>query len=603
MNNLKLGRSIYKTLLMLCMAGFLFTSCDDDDDGSGDPTVNQNIVQVAQDRTDLETFVTALTAADLVNAFTGTDDFTIFAPSNEAFAALGSTLDDLLLPENQEELANILRYHVVENKRLSTALSTTELNTLLQFRTVSITVGNDGSVSVNDASVTTPDLEATNGVIHIIDEVLIPPAPTLAQALTIAGADTGDDGLSILLGILSSDGYQDLLTAASTGTDPLTIFAPTNAAFISLLNTLGLTLAELTPEVVRDIIEYHILPQAAPSSALMAQGYPTLLEGESITVTLDPIRIDDIDVVQADIEASNGVVHVIGGVLLPSEPAAVAGTVVGVAYFNSEFTTLVTALRTAELIPTLLMDGPYTVFAPDNAAFEAAGITNVGTLTKEQLDPILLYHVLGGEFLADGLGETQQTLNTANVYFSVNGENAFINGAAITATDIQASNGVVHTIGRALTPPPGNLVELASSQGYDRLADALTEAGLVVTLQGDGPFTVFAPTDAAFDALYASLDGVNGPADLPVETLTDILLYHVLDGRIFSSGLSDGQQATTLSDANAPDPTQFTINIGESVTITDIDTNNADATVGPVDKVATNGVIHEIDAVLLPVTL
>ena len=605
MNSMKLSRNLYNTLIMLCMALFLFTSCDDDDDGPTDPVVNQNLVEVVQSRTDLETLEQALIAADLVSTFTGTDEFTIFAPNNAAFTALGTTLDDLLLPENRQQLIDILSYHVVAGKTLSSSLSNTDLNTLLTGESVSIVVDN-GNVTVNDANVATADLEATNGVIHIIDRVLIPPVPTIADELTRVGADTGDDGLSILLGILTSAGYEDLLTAASTETSTLTVFAPNNAAFNALLNSLGLTLGDLTPEIVRDIIEYHILPQTVLAADLMAQDYPTLLTDESIGVTLDPISIDAAGVVTADIETSNGVIHIIDEVLLPSEPKAVAGSVVGIAYFNKEFTTLVAALRKAELVETLLMEGPYTVFAPDNAAFEAAGITDLSTLTKEALEPILLYHVLGSEVLAADLsnGDAVPTLNPdgASFYLSINDNGNFINGATtITGTDLQASNGVVHTIDLTLTPPPSDIVQLAIDGGYSRLAEALTEAGLVMTLQGDGPFTVFAPTNEAFDALYATLM-VDGPADIDDALLEDVLTYHVLSGRVFSSDLSDGLQPETLSDAT--DPSQITINIGDGVTITDNSDDTADdATVGPTDKLGTNGVIHEINAVLLPVTL
>ena len=602
---MKLNRNYYKTLLMLCMAFFLFTSCDDDDDGPADPVVNQNLVEVAQSSTDLETLVQALTAADLAGTFTGTDEFTIFAPSNEAFAGLpAGTLDNLLLPENQDQLIEILSYHVVAGKRLSTSLSNTELNTLLTGETITIAVGNDG-VTVEDANVTTPDLEATNGVIHIIDEVLIPPVPTIATRITRDGADTGDDGLSILLGILTSPGYENILATAGDESATLTVFAPTNKAFNDLLASLDLTLAELTPEIVEDIINFHILPQTVLAADLMAQDYPSLLEGEGVTVTLDPIAIEGASVVDADVEVSNGVIHIVDQVLLPSVPAAVAGTVVGVAYFNREFTSLVAALQEADLVGTLLMEGPYTVFAPDNAAFDALYTTlevdGPDEIDDDLLESVLQYHVLGGEVLAEGLsdGGNETTLNTADVYFSINDNGAFINGNTITGTDLDASNGVVHTINQVLLPPPGDLVQAAIAGGYSKLAEALTEAGLVDDLQGDGPFTVFAPTDAAFDALYAALE-VSGPAEIDDALLEDVLLYHVLNGRTFSSDLSDGLQAPTLSDAT--DPSQITINIGESVTISDNNETSADATVVPdrLNQIGTNGVIHEIDAVLLP---
>ncbi len=599
MKQIKAKKIVFKAILVLTLVAFVFTSCDNDDDGPA-PGPTQNIAELAQATPQLSTLVDALTAAELVGTFTGTDEFTVFAPNDAAFAQLGTTLDELLLPENKDQLADILKYHVVAGKVLSGDLSNGNVSTLLADKNLMINV--DNGVTVNGVSVLTADIEATNGVVHIINQVLLPPT-TIAEELTIAGQNTGDDGLSILLGILTSPGYEDLLAAASDANSTLTVFAPTNAAFTALLNTLGLTLDQLTPEIVRNIIEYHILPVTALSSDLAAQTYATLLQDESITVGLDPIKIDDASVVSADVETGNGVIHIIDQVLLPSEPKAVAGTIVGIPYFNKDFTTLVAALRKAELIETLLGDGPFTVFGPTNAAFEAAGITDLSTLTKEDLTPILLYHVLGNTVkeadLADGIAVT--TLNMSDIYISLNDNGAFINGATeITATDLEGSNGVVHAIDLTLTPPANDIVQIAIDAGFSKLAEALTEAGLVATLQGDGPFTVFAPNDAAFDALYSSL-GVDGPAEIDDTLLEDVLLYHVLGSRVFSSDLSDGLAATTLSDATSP--STITINLGDMVTITDNDTNSTDANVSSTNILGTNGVIHVIDAVLLPVTL
>ncbi|HKL67304.1 MAG TPA: fasciclin domain-containing protein, partial [Bacteroidales bacterium] len=176
----------------------------------------------------------------------------------------------------------------------------------------------------------------------------------------------------------------------------------------------------------------------------------------------------------------------------------------------------------------------------------------------------------------------------------------FINGSTqVIATDIDPSegngdaNGVVHVIDRTLVPPSEDIVAIAIAQGFSELAAALTEAGLVSTLQGSGPFTVFAPTDAAFDALYASL-GASGPADVDDATLEAVLLYHVLGLRAFSSDLEDGLSATTLSNGET-----FTVNFtNDGVTLTD--GTNADANVTATDVLGTNGVIHVIDQVILP---
>lgn len=635
---MKLDRSIFRTLLLLCMAAFVFASCDDDDDGSGDPDNGQNLVQVAGENTDLETFVTALQASGLTPAFEGTDQFTIFAPSNAAFADLGDQLGELLEQDNQDELADILRYHVIEGRRLSTALQTNaNQSTLLASRTIAITVGNDGSVTIGDstdedANVETPNLEASNGVIHIIDKVLIPPPPTIAEIVTAAAEDETDNGLSDLAFILGLPAFQQLLTDAGDPQQELTVFAPTNKAFDDLLSDLGLDeLSELRLEVVQDILNYHI----AGDSVRLGEDttIPTLLEGESVSVTQSGSLVDGISVDEdrRNIVASNGLVHVIKGVLLPSTPKAISETddVVRTIYFRSGFTRLVEALSTsdADLIGALQMPGPFTVFAPTDEAFDALyaqlDVDGPGNIPMNTLNSTLLYHVLGGNVGSGDIvnGAGLETQNGDSVFFSLNDDGAFINAISIVLdqSDLTSGNGVVHTISSVLSPPPmGGIVGLVTANEnqdgkYDALVAALTEAELVGVLQGPGPFTVFAPSNAAFTALYAALDAadenvtIDGPEDVDPATLEAVLLYHVVNGRTFSSDLSNGMMVPTNA-GPAMNPFTFTVNIGDSgVTIEDGLEGNTDAGVGVganavLNQVATNGVIHDIDAVLRPPT-
>ena len=644
---MKSDRSIFRTLLLLCMAVFVFASCDDDDDGSGDPGNGQNLVQIAGGNTDLDTFVTALQASGLTSAFEGTDQFTIFAPSNAAFAALGDELTRLTQPENQDELADILRYHVIEGRRLSTALQTNaNQSTLLESRTIAITVGNDGSVTIGDstdedANVETPNLEASNGVIHIIDKVLIPPPPpppTIADIVTAAAGDTGDNGLSTLATILGMDEFEDLFNAAGNESLDLTVFAPTNNAFRLLFQELGLEfpadLPLLRMEVVQEILEYHI---STEDSVRLGEADIQIrtVGGESVSVTQSGSLVDGISVDEdrRNIVASNGLVHVINGVLLPSTPKAISENddVVRTIYFRSGFTRLVEALSISEdpdLIATLQGDGPFTVFAPTDEAFDALydllgdEVSGPGDIPVADLNSTLLYHVLGGTVVSGDIvdGAGQETQNGDSVFFSLN-NGAFINGTPIVLdqSNLTSGNGVVHTISGVLSPPPmGGIVGLVTAnenQGgkYDALVAALTEAELVGVLQGPGPFTVFAPSNAAFTALYAALDAadenvtIDGPEDVDPATLEAVLLYHVVNGRTFSSDLSNGMMVPTNAGA-AMNPFTFTVNIGDSgVTIEDGLEGNTDAGVGVGDnavlnQVATNGVIHDIDAVLRPPT-
>ncbi len=427
---------------------------------------------------------------------------------------------------------------------------------------------------------------------------------------------TSDNDLSTLAGILTNDdfGLSAVVAAASNKEATLTIFAPTNKAFTDLLEVLGLELNQLTPSVVNNIVQYHVLTQMAKSTDLATQGYATLLgASEEINVDLtNGVKINDASVAQADIEASNAVIHKIDKVLIPSEPTAILGSVLQPAYFNKDFTTLVAAVRKAELISTLLdPNGSFTVFAPTNDAFAAAGVTSLDGLDKEALTPILQYHVLGSKIMQAGLPTTNgssEAIPTLNGKFFLSnaGSGVFINAnSQVVATDLVASNGVVHVIDKMLSPASGNIVSVASANSdFDLLVAALTrttqegDANLVDVLNGEGPFTVFAPNDAAFLAFTGAADEAAAKAvinDLPIATLVKVLQYHVVPTGVASKDVKAGSVTTASMDA-------FEIVIGDSgIKISDINTSNTDATIAATDVLATNGIIHVIDQVISPV--
>ena len=258
---------------------------------------------------------------------------------------------------------------------------------------------------------------------------------------------------------------------------------------------------------------------------------------------------------------------------------------------------LVAALAHAGLVETLQGDGPFTVFAPTDAAFEAAGIdlsTFDTDAENETLSDILLYHVVSGAVdaanVTDGMVATM--VNGDNATFTVTDGAVMINDANVTTADVTASNGIIHVIDKVLLPPADEpeLVDIATvatnTGSHDALVAALAHAGLVATLQGEGPFTVFAPTDAAFEA--AGIDLSTFDTEEENATLTDILLYHVVGASVDAASVTDGMTATMV---NGDDAT-FTVSDG-TVTIND-------ATVTSADVMASNGIIHVIDKVLMP---
>ncbi len=269
-------------------------------------------------------------------------------------------------------------------------------------------------------------------------------------------------------------------------------------------------------------------------------------------------------------------------------------TIAEYALSNSNFSILVQALSKAELVDALNGSGNFTVFAPTNAAFTALfaelGVSGIADLSKETLTPILLYHVLGSEakssMISTGyygtLSPAQGSFLSLKVDVS-SGVKLNKNTSVITA-DVDVKNGVIHAIDKVLLPP--TVVDQAlANDNFTILVQAVVKAGLADVLSGTGPFTIFAPTNAAFEALFAAL-GVSGIADLTAAQLTPILTYHVVSGNVLSTQLSAG----TVQTLNGP----FTVSLSPAPAI------NTDSKIVATDVQGSNGVIHVIDKVLLP---
>lgn len=274
-------------------------------------------------------------------------------------------------------------------------------------------------------------------------------------------------------------------------------------------------------------------------------------------------------------------------------------SIVQIASDDANFSILVEALVKADLVTALEAEGPYTVFAPTNDAFEALftklGVSGINDLSAEALAPILLYHVVGGDIraanLTNGYVTTMSTSTPDNMGSSVlvNIDNGVMlnSASSVTTADLVGTNGVIHVINEVIIPP--SIVDLVlSNDNFSILVEALLKADLVDALNGDGPFTVFAPTNAAFEALFQDLM-VDGIADLSAEALTPILLYHVVADNVNSSEVATGMVPTLNTDA------QLDIKVSNmGVMVDDV------ASVVVVDVQGSNGVIHAIDRVVLP---
>jgi len=506
--------------------------------------------------------VAALTQADLVTTLQGTGPFTVFAPTDEAFAAAGIDLSTFDTDEENATLVDILTYHVVSGTVLSTDLTDGMDAAALNTDSLTFTV-NAAGVKVNDATVVTADVESSNGVIHIIDKVLMPPVDVFVSD-----------------GSMTSPYYQFYSDAA--GTNEITdIDTSKNYKFQRLNNP------STHPFYISDS-GY----EAASTTDIMIVGDGSstagISDGESFTLFFkDGFSADDTLSYYCTVHSSMVAdFSLTTPVTLEDIPTIATGT--------GYHTALVAALAQANLVATLQGTGPFTVFAPTDDAFTAAGIDLSTYDTDEEnatLVDILTYHVVSGTVLSTDLndGMTAAALNTDSLTFTVNTAGVMVNDANVVTADVIALNGVVHIIDKVLMPP-ADLVDIptiATGTGYHTaLVAALAQANLVATLQGTGPFTVFAPTDDAFTA--AGIDLSTYDTDEENATLVDILTYHVVSGTVLSTDLNDGMTAAALN----TDSLTFTVN-ADGVLVND-------AKVVTADVIASNGVIHVIDKVLMP---
>ena len=276
------------------------------------PTGNQTIVQLASGDPNLSTLVTAVKAAGLVETLNGTGPFTVFAPTNAAFSALpAGTLDGLL--QNKTALAAVLTYHVAGERLPAVDVVNKSSIMTVQGSALPVTVLAGGRVMVDGANVTRTDILASNGVIHLIDAVMIPPTPTGNQ--TIVQLASGDPNLSTLVTAVKAAGLVETLN----GTGPFTVFAPTNAAFSALpAGTLDGLLQNKT--ALAAVLTYHVAGERLPAVDVVNKSSIMTVQGSALPVTVlagGRVMVDGANVTRTDILASNGVIHLIDAVMIP----------------------------------------------------------------------------------------------------------------------------------------------------------------------------------------------------------------------------------------------------------------------------------------------
>ncbi|MEN9417895.1 MAG: hypothetical protein RI988_1515 [Pseudomonadota bacterium] len=422
--------------------------------------------------------------------------------------------------------------------------------------------------------------------------------PTVAQTLT------SYPEFSILAEAVAA---ADLTPALADANAQLTVFAPTNDAFAALLGELGVTKAQLLADkpLLTRVLTYHVLGKTVPSANVpLGQPVATLQGGNLVAsrgasgLVLTDERTRTARITATDLHARNGVVHVIDRVVLPR------GTVVEMARANPDFSLLVQALDAAGLAATLGGTGPFTVFAPTNAAFSSLlqelGITREALFAdRALLTQVLTYHVLSPQLVRKAdirPGRAVTPLQGAFFKIDVTGDAAVITDgrnrtSRIVATDVAATNGVIHVVDRVLLPPDRTVVQTAQAlPQFSLLVEAVVAADLAGILSQPGPFTVFAPTNEAFAALLQEL-GVTKEALFADKTLLrQVLTYHVIAGAVLKAEVPLATPIATLQSGS------FTVD----ATLTVTDQRGRQAKLSTTDVLASNGVIHVLDRVMLP---
>ncbi len=560
-------------------------ACSDDDNGTivtpePDPEPDvPNLVELAQSDENFSTLVQLVVDLDLVDVLSN-EELTVFAPTNAAFEAISDIIPTL----SNEDLAEIVTYHVTGGTVLSSDLQAQQDVEMLQGEKTLIQSSAAG-VSINGgrAEVTQADLVASNGVIHAIDQVILPKefrvaieGPSLVEVADDAGAFT------TLLSLTETVG----LTTTLQFLGPFTAFAPTDDAFNTLFESVDPS--SLTNDQIAFILGYHVLGGVEiTSDMLVAQQAPTTVNGEEIYITVgdEGVRVNgSANVVTPDVDATNGVIHVVDQVLLPNAFTPVTGIVAK--KYDLSILLSVVAERAAILEALSDPNGEFTVFAPNNDAFEDALAANPG-LSDEQVTEILTYHALVAKVLSGDLDEAQavETLSGEEIFVTVNNGTVNINNSVnVVEADFVGNNGAVHVIDGVLLPNAFTPVTgiVAKNYNLSTLLSLVAEREDILNLlAGEGEFTVFAPTNEAFAAALEAFP------DLTEAQITEILTYHVIGAQVLSSDLTDGQTAATLQGE------EVTVSINGGVQI-----NNANV-IGA-DLIGTNGVVHIIDAVILP---
>ncbi|KAM6977872.1 transforming growth factor-beta-induced protein ig-h3 [Aplochiton taeniatus] len=500
----------------------------------------------------------------------GPGSFTFFAPSNDAWSALPDEILDALVSNVNIELLNALHYHMINRRLTSDDLKHgAAFASMYQDFNVHIHHYSNGIVTVNCARLIKTDQHATNGIVHMVDRVITAITNNVHTFL-----DTDDD-LETLRTAIAAAG----LTAMLESDGHYTLFAPTNEAFEKIPpETLNRILGD--PVALRDLLNYHILKNMHCAESIVSGTPMETLQGTVLEVGCegDELTLNGKAIVQkTDQLGTNGVVHYISELLIPDS----AKTLIELAE-GSAVATASKLFVEAGLSPHLSGSEPLTMLAPLDEAFK-------GSLTMDsEMKKLMTNHILKDQLSSKSLyhGQELETLGGEKLRVFVYRNNLCIENACIAAHDKTGRFASMFTVDKVLTPPMGTIMDvLKADDRFSLLVGAIQTAGLAELMNQKGLHVVFAPTNAAFNAMPQSeLNRLMRNR----QELANVLKYHIGEEMLVSGGVSSHTRVKPLMG----DKLELSVK-NQTVYVNRVP-------VVEVDLMATNGVVHAVNALIKP---
>ncbi|XP_034038145.1 transforming growth factor-beta-induced protein ig-h3 isoform X1 [Thalassophryne amazonica] len=508
--------------------------------------------------------------AKLREEIEGPGSFTFFAPSNEAWDALPHEILDALVSNVNIELLNALHYHMVNRRLTSGDLKHgSSFASMYQGFHVHIHHYSNGIVTVNCARLIKPDQHATNGIVHMVDRVIIAISNNIHDLIDV------EDDLETLRMAFAAAGLTTMLESDGQ----YTIFAPTNEAFQKIpQDTLNRILGD--PVALKDLLNYHILKNIHCAESIVSGAPMETLQGTVLEVGCDGDQMTlngNAIVTKKDQLGTNGVIHYINELLIPDS----AKTLLELAEASS-VTTATKMFVEAGLTSHLTGSEALTMLAPLNDAFKGSEMmtsemrkTMMNHIVKEQLSSKSLYH-----------GQELDTLGGLKLRVFVYRNNLCIENACIAAHDKTGRFASMFTVDKVVTPPTGTIMDILKAEDrFSLLVGAIQTTGMTELLNQQGALTFFAPTNDAFNSM--------SPTELNRlmsnhQELSAVLKYHLGKGMLVSGGIGSHTRVEPLQgDKLELGLRNYTVYINK-VPVTEA------------DLMATNGVVHAIKAIIKP---